>query len=167
MRKTKYIAHKYEIPSYGMHRCQGVHTSTANVYSSLTLTKSNTAVTSQWEIIKFALLFLSDFSVCLKILIKLGKKERTSSSFGQESRPLLRDKGSASLWLLISVFSREQLVRAPSTKAPQQGSEWSRDCEVNPTQTGSQPQDFQFQNIPEVYLKPVFWTFISNRIKNK
>lgn len=97
--------------------------------------KSNTAVASQWEIIKFALLFLSDFSVCLKILIKLGKKERTSSSFGQESRPLLRDKGSASLWLLIPVFSKEQLVQAPSTEAPQQGSEWSRDCEVNPTQT--------------------------------
>lgn len=127
--------------------------------------KSNTAVASQWDIIKFALLFLSDFSVCLKILTKLGKKERTSSSFGQESRPLLRDKDSASLWLLIPVFSKEQLVQAPSTEAPQQGSEWSRDCEVNPTQTGSQPQDFQFQNIPEVYLKPVFWTFISNRIK--
>lgn len=72
--KTKYIAHKYEIPTYGMHRCQGVHTSTANVYSRLTLTKSNIAVANQWEIIKFALLFLSDFSVCLKILIKLGKK---------------------------------------------------------------------------------------------
>lgn len=135
--------------------------------SSLTVTKSNIVVANQWEIIKFALLFLSDFSVCLKILIKLGKKERTSSSFGQESRPLLRDKGSASLRPLIPVFSKEQLVQAPSTEASQQGSEWSGDCEVNPTQTGSKPQDFQFQNIPEVYLKPVFWTFISNRIKKK
>lgn len=86
-----------------MHRCQGVSTSTANVYSSLTLTKSNIAVANEWETIKFAFLFLSNFSICLKILIKLGK-ERTSSRFGQESRPRLRDKGAASLWRLIPVF---------------------------------------------------------------